>query len=445
MSGEESIQRTKKAKKNVVLMFLIKGMTMGISFLYVPLLLHTFKTTDYAVWLTLTSIVAWIAMFDVGLGNGLRNRLSASLAIKDYTTSRELVSTAYCCIFVFVVILCAFFGCIYKFISWETVLNAEDGGISNLDSLVLIVFISFCAQFALGLLNSILFALQMPALSSIILMIGQLLSFVIVYILSKFYGVVSLYALGSIISIIPAIVLLISSWILFNTHYKFLSPSLKLYRKDLIRDIFSVGIKFFLLQIITIVLFQANNLLITHIVGNTAVVEYNISYKYMHILSMLFSIIVTPIWSATTEAFTLGDFDWIKRINSRLIKIGLLFTGMGLLMLAISPYAYSVWLGKTDFTIDYSVSGILLIQSVFFIFYCCYGYILNGIGKLKAQMVFTSVLAVCYVPMAILLGKIWGLHGILIVFALSSVFNFTWSKIQYNKLMEGTAHGIWNK
>ncbi|MBQ5689942.1 MAG: hypothetical protein IIV24_00450, partial [Alistipes sp.] len=68
--------RSKALKKNVYIMMLIRGLSFLISFLYVPLLYGALDTNSYGVWLTLTSLVAWVAMFDIGLGNGLRNKLA---------------------------------------------------------------------------------------------------------------------------------------------------------------------------------------------------------------------------------------------------------------------------------------------------------------------------------------------------------------------------------
>lgn len=442
---EQNVNRTKKAKKNIIAMIGIKGLMLGVSFLYIPLLLHTLDTVNYGIWLTLTSIVVWIGMFDIGLGNGLRNKLSEALARNDIKRGRELVSTAYGCIFAFIGSVSIIFISVYRFLPWNEILGATDKNIDGLDSLVLIVVLSFCLQFALGLLNSILFALQHPAISSLITMLGQLISFCAVYLMAKVFEINSLFVLGSVISVIPPTVLLISSIIIFTTKYRYLSPSVFMFRKLHILSIFSIGIKFFFLTIITLVLYQTNNLIITHTVNSAAVVDYNISYKLVHILPMIFGIICTPIWSATTEAYTLGDLNWIKRINRKLLKIANLFTLGGIALIAVSPYIYQIWLGKNDLNIQYSTTSLIFLQATFFIYYQCYGYILNGIGKLKAQLVFTSVLAILYIPVAIMLGKLWGLNGVLIAFVLNAMFNVLWSKIQYGKIIKGTASGIWNQ
>lgn len=438
-------ERTSKIKKNVVIMLGIKGVSLLISLLYVPLLLHSMNAVNYGIWLTLTSLIAWISMFDIGLGNGLRNKLSIALANKNKQLGRTYVSTAYICISALVLVLIILFVAIQQFMSWQDVLNATAVDKEQLDLLVFIVFAAFGLQFVLNLINSILLAMQMPAFSSFILMAGQLFSFIVVFILVKIFHVNSLLILGGTISLIPPAVMLVSSIILFKSKYKDISPSFKYFNIYKIKDILSLGIKFFIIQIITIVLYQTNNLIITHTVGNSAVVEYNVAYKYMHVLVMVFTIIVTPLWSATTEAYTKKDFVWIKGINRQMRKIVVMMACIGLVMLIASKQVYEIWLGNNELNINFSTSMLLYIYSIFMIMYGNYGYILNGIGKLQIQIYATLILAMAYIPAAIFAGRFWGLNGILLMFALSPMVNYIWSKIQFIKLINGSATGIWNR
>ena len=160
---------------------------------------------------------------------------------------------------------------------------------------------------------------------------------------------------------------------------------------------------------------------------------------------MLFTIIATPIWSATTEAYSLGDFEWIKKINNKLIRIAFLFTISGIIMVLVFPFIFDFWLHEIPVGIDYLLVGLLISQSVFNIFYGCYGYILNGMGILKVQLIVTTILALLYIPNAIYFGHLWGLKGILFAFLINAVINFSWSKIQYSKIINHKAEGIWSK
>ena len=284
------------------------------------------SSVNYGIWLTLTSIVSWVAMCDIGLGNGLRNKLAEAIAVKDLLLGRKYISTAYVSLFTLMGIIVILFLIISKFISWNTVLNASELNQIELNSLVNIVFITFCINFVLSLLNSVLLALQVPATSSIITTLGQLLSYIAVLIAVKAFNETSVLTLGTIISVIPVIVLLIFSIILFLSKYKNLSPSIKYFDFSKLVDVLSLGVKFFFLQIITIILYQSNNLIITHIVDPSAVVEYNIAFKYMNVLLMIYTIIVTPLWSATTDAYIKGDIKWIKNVIKKMNILSLIFT-----------------------------------------------------------------------------------------------------------------------
>ena len=417
---------------------------MLISFMYVPLLLHSMTPESYAIWLTLTSLVSWISMFDIGLGNGLRNKVAIALANKNILLARTYVSTAYFFILALVLALIGVFCLIHHFVSWDIVLKASNESLTELNTLVLIVFISFLLNFSLNLINSLLYALQLPALSSFISFISQLFSFIIVYGIVNWMKVTSLLMLGSVISVIPPIISLLFSLYLFLTKLKHISPSIKYYNLRCIKEILSLGLKFFLLQIITLVLFQANSMIILHFIGKQEVVIYNVAYKYMSILVIVFNMIATPLWSATTEAYTRGDFSWIRSVNKKMKLIVLFLFVAGIFMFIFSENAYLIWLGESDVYIGKTTTLLLLFYAFFMMLYGTYGYILNGIGKLNLQILITTIMAVLYIPMTYIGCLIAGLNGILFVFLLVSIINFVWSKIQYHRLLNKTATGIWN-
>jgi O-antigen/teichoic acid export membrane protein len=69
---ETGTKRTINVKKNIVVALVIKGISFVISLLYVPLLLDCLDETKYGVWIALSSIIGWIGVADIGLGNGLK-------------------------------------------------------------------------------------------------------------------------------------------------------------------------------------------------------------------------------------------------------------------------------------------------------------------------------------------------------------------------------------
>ena len=285
----------------------------------------------------------------------------------------------------------------------------------------------------------------MPRFTSYITLTTQVVNFVLVYCMIQIMGIHSILAIGSVTCLVPPIVLLVFSFVLFRKKLSHIAPSFKSVRLKSVGGVLSLGVKFFLLQVVTIILFQANNIIITQTVGPDAVVTYNVAYKYIGMTVVIFNIINAPVWSAVTDAYVRGDYAWIKKTLIYLRKMFFIVFAIGVLMLAISPFVYKVWLGEDTIDIPIYISGLVLIYCSLEILYRIYGTVINGTGKLVIQMILTSIIAVLYIPVAVILGKVLGLSGVLIANALVFFANFIWSKIQCVKIINNTAKGLWDK
>ena len=150
-----SDSRSIEANKHVIISFIVKGFSVFINLLLVPLILSFLNPSNYGIWLTLTSIIAWFNMLDIGFGNGLRNRLTESLAKRQYKLAREYISTAYFIIFFIFLIIWIVFTIINKHLSWQQILNTNIISESVLSNLALIVVTYFCLQMVVRNINII--------------------------------------------------------------------------------------------------------------------------------------------------------------------------------------------------------------------------------------------------------------------------------------------------
>lgn len=242
-------------------------------------------------------------------------------------------------------ILCFLFfiieACIVPFCNWNSLLNAHSIPNGELTLLMLWVLSSLAFQMLLKLLNSVLYALQKPALSSLILMLSQLFAFIGIFIYTNVCNEVSLLKLGMIISMAPVVVLMIFSLILFRKMIPQYMPTPSFFERSKIKEIVILGSKFFWIQLTTLLLFQSNNLIIAHTCGNTSVAEYNIAYKYIGLIEMAFMIIMTPFWSAATDAYARKDYQWIKGILKKLQFISYIMIAAGGVLILLSDFVYN--------------------------------------------------------------------------------------------------------
>jgi len=440
---KSSSGRTQKAQKNILGMLLIKICNIIINLAYVPLLINSLNQDRYGIWLTITTIVSWIAFFDIGLGNGLRNKLAESIACKDEINARKYVSTTYGAMGILCFLFFIIEACIVPFCNWNSLLNAHSIPNGELTLLMLWVLSSLAFQMLLKLLNSVLYALQKPALSSLILMLSQLFAFIGIFIYTNVCNEVSLLKLGMIISMAPVVVLMIFSLILFRKMIPQYMPTPSFFERSKIKEIVILGSKFFWIQLTTLLLFQSNNLIIAHTCGNTSVAEYNIAYKYIGLIEMAFMIIMTPFWSAATDAYARKDYQWIKGILKKLQFISYIMITAGGVLILLSDFVYKWWLSST-IKPDKSLMFLLLLYFCIQLSWARYGSIINGIGCVKLQFYITMIEAFVHIPLALLLGTYWGVKGVIISLIISTFANTIWPKIQIKNIFLGK-RSIWVK
>lgn len=442
-SGHE---RSLLAKKNIIQSFLIKGGSIFLSLVIVPITINYVNPAQYGIWLTLSSFIIWFTFFDVGLGNGLKNKLAEQNALGQYLNARIYVSTTYALMAIIAIIFFVLFLIISQFLVWEKILNVPFDVKTNFSNIVLILFSIFCIQFIIQTINTVLIASHAPAKSSLINLIGQFVGVVIIYILTKATTQGKLLYLVLVLAGVPLLIQFVASIWLYKTTYKNLAPSLKLVNFKHAKNLLGLGGIFFIIQIAAMVLYQTDNIIITQIYGPAEVTTFNICYKLFSVMLMVNSIIMTPFWSAFTDAYAKNDLDWIKRTINKMRKIFLLLTGSSVLLLIGSPLFFKLWLGnKVSVPFSLSLSMVFYVSAISW--HTLHVYFLNGIGKIRLQLFLIVFVAVINVPVAIFLAKNlgMGLAGI----TLSNVIGFALMgimlSIQTEKMLNNTATGIWKR
>lgn len=437
-------QRSVKAKKNILGSFFLKGLSMLISLILIPLTIDYLNPTKYGIWLTLMSVIAWFNFFDIGLGNGLRNKFATAKAEGKDELARIYISTTYAVITIISIALFLIFLIFNQFLDWSEILNTTED-IREIEKLVFIVFSVFCLQFIVKLVNVIFIADQRPVVSSLINTTGNLISLIVVFVLMKTTQGSLLY-LGASFSIINLIVpLLVGVWV-FNTTYKKYRPGLKFVDFTYLKELMSLGMRFFIMQGAVLIVFMTDNLIITQISGPKDVTPYNLAHKYFGVATMLFTIITTPLWSAYTEAYVKQDFSWIRQTTFKTFKLWIItFFGI-LLMLLLADFAYSI-LGAGKVTVPFMLSVVMSLWVMFSTSTMVFSNFLSGISKIKLSLWHSVFVSIANIPLSIFFAKNLGMGSTGVILAsLICVFpRAIFQPIQYWKIINNKAQGIWNQ
>ena len=441
LSGSE---RTILIKKNILASSLLKVISIVISLIIVPATIDYVNAERYGIWLTLSSIIAWLSYFDFGFAHGFRNRFAEAVAKDDHCLARKYVSTTYVVLAILFLAIMIITSIINRHIEWSNILNVSLCLNGELRAVFQILIIFFCINIVAQVFCTMLMANQRPASSAAITTVGSLISLISIIILT-YTTTGSLEYLAIAFSGIPCLFTIIISIIVFSSgKYKKYAPSFKHIDFSLTKDIIGMGGQFFLIMMCMLLIFQFTNIIISRELGPESVTLYNVTYKIFSIVEMVAMIILTPIWSAYTDAYTRKDFDWMKRSALKLEKIGLISFPALVLLTITSPFLFKIWLGD-----EVNTSIYVSIAIAFFTFCKIMGAIymhqLNGTGKVRIQLITYAIIAIFAIPAMIYSCRQWGLVGVVIIPSLAFFMQFVICRIQLNKIINQTAIGLWNK
>ena len=439
----EGDRRTALIKKNIAISLLVKGWSCVVQFLIVPLSLDCLSKYEYGIWLTINSLLIGIDSIDVGLGNGLRNRLAEAMAVGDREAARRQVSTTFFMLVMIMVPLVLVLVLLLEIVDCNGLMNVNPNLVPNMRGILIASVAIMGSTFVFKFIGNMYMGLQLPAVNNMLVVLGQTVSLIILYILSLF-GKSDLLTVAVAFTASPLLVYVVAYPVSFCGKYRFLAPSVEYFDRHSFRMLFSLGVKFFVIQIMGLALFMSSNVVISHVLNPSEVTPYQIAYRYFSILSMLFAIIASPLWSATTDAYTIGDWNWIHRMMRKMNVLSLACFFIALAMLAFSSIFYNIWIGD-KMEIAFGLSGLMAIYNWGLVVSNCYSNILFGIGKIRLMMLLAIIEVIVFLPLQVYACRVFGLYGLVMMLILVTAVTGALNFIQVKKITTNKAEGIWNK
>lgn len=412
---------------NVAMSFTIKGGSLFITLFTLPAYMKYFNNQAMlGVWFTLLSVLSWILFFDLGIGNGLRNKLVDILVSKNYKQAKEYISSAYIIITFFSVSVALLVYVISPYINWNHFFNISEEYISSriLLKTIRIVMLGILLQFVLRIITSILYALQhsfIPSLLNLITSVVLLLFVLNATSISAEYNIVILAYANVIAANLP---LVVATIIIFMTKLRGCQPSIKMFNKQYAADIMKLGGVFFWLQIMAMILFNTNEYLITWFLTPSMVVEYQIYNKVFALGGSLVTLAMTPIWSAVTKAKVENDYKWIGRINKKLMMLGGLGITVEMMIVPFMQIVINVWLGDKAIKVNYFYAITFAIYGSVFLWSSVIASISNGLGELKIQFVFVTLGTLVNIPLSFIGAKLLNSYIAIVIANIISLLPF---------------------
>ncbi|MEI3342342.1 MAG: hypothetical protein V8R52_09585 [Coprobacter fastidiosus] len=370
--------------------FLVKGGALIVGLLTTPAYMRFFDNNSVlGVWYTMLSVLTWVLYFDLGVGNGLRNKLVEAIAKKDTELQKKYISSAYLFLSAIALIVAIVLLIICQFVNWNVVLNVSQNDLSCkvLTNAVTIVLCGILIQFVLRLISSIMYAIQKAFIPNFLSLCTNLMMLFYVLVSNKVERNNSIINLSWAYLIASVLPMLIASIYVFTSILKDVRPNVKFYNKKCAAEVFRTGVGFLVLQIAGMLIGNSFVVyLITILLNSASVVEFNIYYKIYSNIYMLFSILMTPIWSAVTKAMANNRFEWIKKMMIKL-RLGLIIIfAAQFIMVPIMQFVFDIWLGDQTINANVGIQVAFIINNGIMMLYLLTAQICNGLGELKIQV-----------------------------------------------------------
>lgn len=405
MTEAVSRERTRNYLRQIKGAVAYRAVAMAASFLAIPLMIGYLGQEQFGVWSTLLTVMSWVVFFDLGVGNGLRNKVAESLAINERGEAARYIASGYTLIGLIALVVWVIVTGTSYFIPWQAVFNTQAISEATLRTTVQIAVFFIVLNFWIGLIAALLGAVQKTSVVALGQLISNLAILGLVYVLTQTTDAsISQLALVYGLSLVTANILL-SLW--FYRRHPELRPHPYLDKRH-VRPLLHVGLQFFTIQLAVLVIFTTDKMLITQFFGPQYVTQYEVVFKLFSVITFAHSLVSAPLWSAYTDAYHRGDFTWIEGM---LRKQMMIFGGIVLAVVVLSLSArpiIAVWIGR-ELVVSLPLIIVMGIFVLITIWNNIFAMLVNGIGKIRLQLYTAVVAMLVNIPLSIFFATYLGL------------------------------------
>jgi O-antigen/teichoic acid export membrane protein len=399
-----------------------RGLTVLISLATVPLTIHYLGPERYGVWLTISSILVWLALTDFGLaGNALINVLSDAHGRDDKRAAQQYVASAIWSLTVIATLLGLITVVCFRYIPWPALFRTTSVPTTELAEAGGLTLAFFLVSLPLSIQYAVYSAYQDGALSNACGIAMNLSSLAALVVVTRFSG-----GLPDLVLALSGTRLVIG---LGNTAYIFkrypwLIPWPSAVRWQCIRKLLNLGSKYLISQLGAFGIGQSQPLIITQILGPGAVVPFVVSFRLITLPMDVVYMSSAPLVPAFGEAKARDDWEWIRTAFRRVTLVSVVL-GIPLVLILglIAQPVIRIWAGSAAVPGWLLILGLVLFNIVGVMFMGT-GQLLTGVEEITPLVSSTVLCAISTIVLGIIGCKYMGVAGVALAMAVSKLVTF---------------------
>jgi O-antigen/teichoic acid export membrane protein len=399
-----------------------RGLTILISFASVPLTIHYLGPERYGVWLTISSILVWLALTDFGLaGNALINVLSEAHGRDDKQLARQYVASAVWSLSALAAVLGIVTIIVFRYIPWTALFHSRSIPVGELASAGALTIGFFLLSLPISVQHAIYSGYQDGALSNACGIVMNLSSLAALIAVTQMKG-----GLPDLVLALSGTRLLVGlgNVLYIFRRYPWLVPVPSAVRWQCIRKLLNLGSKYLLSQLGAFGIGQSQPLIITQILGPAAVVPFVVAHRLITLPMDVVYMSIAPLVPAFGEAKARNAWGWIRTAYQR-VTLASIVAGIPLVLLlgVIAQPVIRVWAGPAAVPGPALIIGLVLYNMVGVVLMGT-GQLLTGVERLTPLVLSTVLCAIFTVGLGVVGCSVLGVAGVALAMALSKLVTF---------------------
>jgi O-antigen/teichoic acid export membrane protein len=392
--------------------------TLLVNAISLPITVRYLGPQQYGFWVTISTTVAMLAVMDLGVAYTLTNLISNAYANDDRVAAKRYYATAFwtSTVIALVVGVAAFL--FWNRINWGNLFHVQDQAVIHEVSVCMAIALGFfLLSLPLNLVHRVLGGYQQTQITNYFNMLRNILSLIAILVVVKLRGSLPMLMLIYSASLLIGTVVL-NFWMNFWDR-RWIFPAPQHVSKAAISNLLGSSSGFFLLQLAGLVVFNSDNIVITHYLGAAEVAPYAVTWKLAAYAVVLQSALSPSLWPAYSEAYVRGDLVWIRKTFWRMARVIGWTTGAALILFGVvGRPLMQLYVGASAVpgaALLWAICGWTMICACMDLEAC----LLAAIGRVKMQGILSVVAAVLNIVISIYLVQRIGSIGVVAGTALS--------------------------
>ena len=310
--------RTRRLVRSAASTVVAKGVVFAVNMLYIPIVIGHLGASSFGVWMTISTTLTMLLVLDLGVANSLTNFISEAFAKSDPVHANRYMTTALTLMTGVAAALGLAAYVSWPHINWGRLFNIQPPlSEAEVSAAVAVAVVIFLVDLPARLAGKVLGAYQELTAANLFTLVGSLASLaVMLALVHEGAGLTGLVA-GASGPVVLADVAC-TFWLL-GTHKPWLRPRTAHLSRHSARRMLDLGGSLFILQVSGLLVFDSDNLIITHYLGPAAVAPYSTAWRLAACATAVHAGFFPVLWPAFSEALVRGELGWVRRMFWRIM------------------------------------------------------------------------------------------------------------------------------